>query len=36
MRTNFRATLSSTQKNKMKIVAYHTGIWQKFISQKDN
>lgn len=31
MQTDFRATLSSTQKNKNKMVAYHTGVWQKFL-----
>ncbi len=31
MKTDFRATLSSTQKDKIKMMAYHTGVWQKFI-----
>ena len=36
MKTDFRATLSSTQKDKIKMMAYHTGVWQKFIEKKDN
>jgi hypothetical protein len=31
MKTDFRATLSGTQKSKMQMVAHHTGVWQKFI-----
>lgn len=31
MKTDFQATLSQTQKSKMKFVAYHTGIWQRFV-----
>ncbi len=31
MKTDFQATLSQTQKSRMKLVAHHTGIWQKFV-----
>jgi len=31
MKTDFQATLSQTQKGKMKLVANHTGIWQRFV-----
>ena len=31
MKTDFRATLSMTQKSKMKLVAHHNGIWQRFV-----
>lgn len=31
MKTDFQATLSQTQKSKMKLVSYHTGIWQRFV-----
>ncbi len=30
MKTDFHATLSNTQKSKLKMVSYHTGVWQKF------
>jgi hypothetical protein len=30
MKTDFHATLSQTQKSKMKLVSHHTGVWQKF------
>lgn len=33
MKTDFRATLSQTQKTKMKMVAHHTGIWQMFVNK---
>jgi len=31
MKTDFQATLSQTQKAKMKLVSHHTGIWQRFV-----
>ena len=30
MRTDFKANLSLTQKNKISAVWTHTGVWQKF------
>lgn len=30
MKTDFKATLSGTQKSKLGIKCHHTGIWQKF------
>lgn len=35
MKTDFRATLSDTQKGKMKLVTNHTGIWQQFVNKTD-
>lgn len=31
MKTDFHASLSMTQKAKMKACSYHTGIWQRFV-----
>jgi len=36
MKTDFRATLSETQKGKMKLVTNHTGVWQQFVNKIDN
>jgi len=36
MKTDFRATLSDSQKGKMKLVTNHTGIWQQFVNKIDN
>lgn len=31
MKTNFKASLSMTQKSKMKGMSHHTGIWQRIV-----